>query len=92
MTDYSSISLVDDNMFIVNERCFCRRTSEWCGECFDGYRAGGCVDLNPVLHGIATAAALVLAFRLGDAYGWDMANDEDQTTDAWRPNVEGRSI
>lgn len=60
------LELVDDNMFIVAERCTCGwYPGGGCGECYQGYIQGDCIDLNPLLTSLAVAGALCASYWSG---------------------------
>lgn len=92
MIVFTSIDIVDDNYLILWAPCDCRGNPEC--DCVNGEQIVGEVDLTTLLRNIAVAAGLTRSFRLGDAFAWDMAwNDhtrQDQITDRWRPNIDGR--
>lgn len=92
-----TLELISDNFLLVVGPCDCHGDSEC--ECWtvDGVRTkvlGEC-DLGPLLHNLAVAGALTRAFRLGDVYGWDMADNErlglGQHTNEWAPNINGET-
>lgn len=63
---YSSMELVGDNMFVVEERCNCGWSpGGGCGECYQGYAYTDCIDLNPLFTGLSIAGGLCLAWAVG---------------------------
>jgi len=66
MIDYSALTLVADNYFIVDAGCCSNCGDDGCARCgWSGIREPHDADLSTVLHNLAVAGALCAAYRDG---------------------------
>lgn len=89
MIDYSGLTLVDDNYFLVEAGCYRNCGDDGCHHCgYTGYSVPHEADLSTLLLNLAVAGALCAAYAVGWRARVNFAHNfsaASPPSEVWRP-------